>query len=106
MFLSKTFIILLLIPSVALASFTVEWGYTPPSSPPVIGYSLYKEGSFVKTFDGASATSGVVDQDITNGDSFTLTAKFSDGTESPHSSTFVYQGILKSSPLIKTITIN
>jgi len=105
MYLSKILLILLFIPSIALASFTVEWGYTPPSSPPVISYCLYKSGTLITTFEGASTTKGVVDEVITNGDSFTLTAKFNDGTESPHSSPFVYSGELKSRPMITKVYV-
>jgi len=96
-------ILTLLLSSPCLASYTVEWGYTPPSAPAVTGYRLYRESEKVADFPGAATESGTVDGEIKIGDSFTLTALFSDSTESPHSAPFIYT---RKNPFIKTITIN
>jgi len=85
-----------------MASYTVEWGYTPPSSPAVTGYRLYKFGQQVAYFPGAITASGTVDADIKPGDTFTLTALFDDATESPHSAPFIYT---RNVPVIKQIVI-
>ena len=82
-----------LLPTFAAAATTrsihVEWGYTPPSTPAVTGFKLYQEGANVCQTQEPSATAMdctvTLTADTTN---FTLTATFSDGTESPHSSPF------------------
>jgi len=93
--------------SICFASFTVEWGYTPPSSPSVIGYRLYKGSVKVVEFVGSTNVSGIVNLPIVNGDQFTLTAYFSDGTESPKSAVFTYLSAFKpqSVPSITNIII-
>jgi len=89
-------ILALLFPAIGQAdtrSIHVEWGYTPPSEPDVTGFQLYQEG--VKLDDcfwpGASTDAGdcMVTFSLQNS-SFTLTAAFADGTESPHSAPFMY----------------
>jgi len=72
-------------------SIHVEWGYTPPSAPAVTGFKLYQEGVFACQTQDPNATTmdcqvSLV-QETTN---FTLTAIFSDGTESPHSTPFPF----------------
>ncbi len=84
-----------LLPTFAAAATTrtihVEWGYTLPSTPAVTGFKLYQEGAHVcQTQEpGATAMDCTVTliADTTN---FTLTATFSDGTESPHSAPFPF----------------
>jgi hypothetical protein len=69
----------------------VEWGYTPPSSSFVSGFNLYQDGVFACQTQDPFATSMncqvILTAPIT---SFTLTATFNDGTESPHSAPFTY----------------
>ena len=97
---------LLLIPSLALAvdtSIEVQWGYTPPSAPAVSGFQLYQEGVKLNQcyFAGASVTSGSCTVSLSKfPTSFTLTAKFADNTESPHSAPFAFTPI----PVINSIT--
>ena len=78
-------------PAVYGRSIHIEWGYTPPTEPAVTGFRLYQEGTGVCDFPGATTSSGDCDVNlvatITN---FTLTATFSDGTESPHSAPFAF----------------
>jgi hypothetical protein len=72
-------------------SIHVEWGYTPPNEPEVTGFQLYQEGNASCFWEGADTNAGdctvVLTAEITN---FTLTATFSDGTESPHSAPFAF----------------
>lgn len=72
-------------------SIHIEWGYTPPSEPAVTGYRLYNEGASACETQNPLATSMdcsvSLTQDTTN---FTLTALFSDGSESPHSAPFPF----------------
>lgn len=84
----------------------VEWGYTAPSSPAVTGFKLYQEGALAcqtqnpnaKTLDCQVSLT----KDTTN---FTLTATFSDNTESPHSAPFPYT-IPSGASLTAIITTN
>ena len=72
-------------------SIHIEWGYTPPSEPEVSGFKLYQEGVFVCETDVLSTTS--MDCEVTLSaatTTFTLTAAFVDGTESPHSAPFAF----------------
>lgn len=72
-------------------SIHIEWGYTPPSEPAVIGFKLYKEG--VQSCQVMSADSSAMNCFVIftkTQTSFTLTALFSDGTESPHSAPFLF----------------
>ncbi|MBV5347807.1 hypothetical protein JZU46_06300 [bacterium] len=77
--------------SAADKSIHIEWGYTPPSSPAVIGFKLYQEG--VPVCQVILSTSSAMDcfvsltKKTTN---FTLTALFSDATESPQSAQFPF----------------
>lgn len=69
----------------------VEWGYTPPSKPAVTGFKLYNKGASVCQTKKPKATAMdctvALNADTTD---FTLTATFSDGTESPHSAPFPF----------------
>lgn len=75
-------------------SIAVEWSpYVPPTSYTVSGFELYQEGTKVCSFIGSSITKGDCSVILTKEQTpFTLTAKFSDGTESSQSVpyTFVY----------------
>lgn len=87
----------ILIPVCAWAGDTrsihIEWGYTPPSSPVVTGFQLYQDGVKLDNcfWAGADTSSGdctvTLTSPVTN---FTLTATFSDSTESPHSAPFAF----------------
>lgn len=88
--------LLVWLPTVAAAATTAtihaEWtSYTAPSGYTVTGYKLYQEGSPACQASSASATSldctVTLASDTTN---FTLTAVFSNGTESPHSAPFPF----------------
>lgn len=77
--------------SATSSSIHVEWGYTPPSTPAVTGFKLYQEGVFACQTQDPNATA--MDCQITLSavtTNFTLTATFSDGSESPHSSPFSF----------------
>ena len=84
----------LLCPAWAMAtprSIHVEWGYTPPSEPAVTGFRLYQEGVAVHDWAGPDVRVGDATVDITAPITiFTLTATFSDATESPHSAPFAF----------------
>lgn len=72
-------------------SIHIEWGYTPPSDPPLSGFNLYQEGTLACSTNNPEATAMDCDvsleKDTTH---FTLTATFSDGSESPHSAPFPF----------------
>ncbi len=72
-------------------SIHIEWGYTPPSNPPLSGFNLYQEGTLACTTNNPEVTAMDCDvsleKDTTN---FTLTAIFNDGSESPHSAPFPF----------------
>lgn len=72
-------------------SIHIEWGYTPPSDPPLSGFNLYQEGTLACSTNNPEATAMDCDvslkKDTTH---FTLTAIFSDGSESPHSAPFPF----------------
>jgi hypothetical protein len=77
----------------ASQSIQVEWGYTPPTVPAVTGYQLYQNGNPRIIWSGADTRQGDVTlENLVIGDAFTLTARFADDTESPHSATFIWQG--------------
>ncbi len=88
--------LLCLLPTLAGAvattqSIHVEWGYTPPSEPAVTGFKLYQEGAFACQTQDPAATA--MDCEVTlsaETTNFTLTATFSDGTESPHSAAYAF----------------
>ena len=88
------FIGILIFPLMASAqSIHVEWGYTKPAEPVVIGYRLYKEGIFVCETHDPDATAMDCDVNIVKRpETFTLTASFNDGTESPHSAPYPFYG--------------
>ncbi|NLX17746.1 MAG: PKD domain-containing protein [Desulfobulbus sp.] len=69
-----------------------EWSrYSAPAGLTVSGFNLYQDGDLACQVTGARATSldcsVSVERDTAN---FTLTAAFTDGTESPHSSPFTF----------------
>ena len=73
------------------SSIHVEWGYTPPSTPAVTGFKLYQEG--VSTCQTQDPNATAMDCQVTLSaatTNFTLTAIFSDATESPQSSPFAF----------------
>jgi len=77
--------------SAAAESIHIEWGYTPPSEPAVTGFVLYQEGTAVCLTQNPDATSMDCEVTLTEATTnFTLTATFSDGTESPHSQPFAF----------------
>lgn len=80
--------------AVAASTYTIhaEWtGYTAPTGLTVSGFKLYQEGTLACQAQTATATSldcsVSLSADTTN---FTLTAAFTDGTESPHSAPFAF----------------
>jgi hypothetical protein len=87
--------LLIFLPTVSFAvsrNIHVEWSpYTAPSNLTVAGFDLYKNGVKVCSFNGASITNGDCTIDMnTLSDTFTLTARFTDGTESPKSIPYVF----------------
>lgn len=85
-------IVLLVIATPAMAtSIHVTWGYTPPMSPAVSGFRLYQEGLPVCRTEDPNAQEMdcevLLVKKIT---SYTLTALFIDGTESPHSAPYSF----------------
>ncbi|WP_306549706.1 PKD domain-containing protein [Desulfobulbus sp.] len=77
--------------SAATQSVHVEWGYTPPSEPAVTGFKLYQEGVFACQVEDPNATAMDCEVTLTAATTnFTLTARFSDSTESPHSAPFAF----------------
>lgn len=81
------------IANAAMKNLHVEWTpYTPPANLVVSGFSLYKGSAKVCDFVGQNITNGDCAVDIVSlAESFTLTAKFTDGTESPKSVPYVFQ---------------
>ena len=68
------------------ASIHVEWGYTPPTEPAGSGFKLYQEGvSVCQTIDPQKREMDCYVTLPASIVSYTLTATFIDGTESPHS---------------------
>jgi hypothetical protein len=83
-----------------LCSIHVEWGYTPPSDPTVIGFNLYREGEFVcQVMDAYASAMDCTVSLIADTTNFTLTASFSDNTESPHSAPFAFNQANGRNPL-------
>lgn len=83
---------------------TVEWGYTPPTEPAVVGFRLYQligeTPTPVHDWLGGNLRQGGCTVDISAEEEvFTLTALFSDGTESPHSHPCSYFLALLPQPL-------
>jgi len=77
--------------SAGAQSIHVTWGYTPPTSPAVTGFRLYQEGQSVCVTLVSSAQDMDCDVLLTKKiTSFTLTAIFSDSTESPHSAPYAF----------------
>jgi hypothetical protein len=89
---AETLLLLLAIPAMAEAqSIHVTWGYTPPFEPAVSGFRLYQEGQPVCMI--ASAQAQEMDCKVTlvkKVTTYTLTAMFVDGTESPHSAPYAF----------------
>jgi PKD repeat protein len=73
-------------------SITAQWSkYTAPSGYTLAGYRLYQEGQLACQTSSSTATSlGCQVSMSTTSASFTLTAAFANGTESPHSSPFTF----------------
>ena len=84
--------LLLLASNAWSASYTIEWGFTPPSSPAVTGFKVYKNNTALTTFTGSSITSGTFTDTLVVGDIFELTALFDDATESAKSAQYVWGG--------------
>ncbi len=91
------FLLCCCLPGLTVAATTqsihVEWGYTPPSEPAVTGFRLYQEGvvPYVCQVQDPTATAMDCQVSLPQGTAnFTLTATFSDGTESPHSTPFPF----------------
>jgi len=84
--------IALLVPVLSWAqSIHVTWGYTPPTAPAVSGFRLYQEGVPVCVMAIPSAQEMDCDVVLTKQVTvYTLTAMFSDGTESPHSAPYAF----------------
>lgn len=86
-------------------SIKVEWGYTPPSDPAVTAFQLYQDGTKVCRWDGGDLRVGNCEVTLVKKTTpFTLTALFSDGTESGHSNVFSLTDILPT-PSIKSMSI-
>ena len=85
-------LLLLLLPTLVEAtSIHVTWGYTPPMEPAVSGFKLYQEGVPVCVTHYSVAQE--MDCDVTlvkQVTTYTLTAMFVDGTESPHSAPYAF----------------
>lgn len=82
-------------------SIHVEWSYIPPMEPAVTGFRLYPEGAAVCVFEGANTSEGDCTVDLTSQITiFTLTAMFSDDTESPHSAPFLFNQYLSTGVVI------
>ncbi|MDX9841719.1 MAG: PKD domain-containing protein, partial [Desulfobulbus sp.] len=83
----------------------VEWDFTAPSKPGVTGFKLYQDGVHVcQTQDPMATTMDCTVSANTDTAKFTLTATFSDGTESPHSSPFPLTSATDSSTSTTTPT--
>lgn len=90
----------------------VDWSYTPPSEPAVTGFKLYQEGVFAcETHDPTATAMDCAVTLATATTNFTLTATFSDGTESPQSTPFAFtltdnpaslQAVIAAAPLSGT----
>lgn len=100
--------LLLILPAPLLAAswlrtITVEWKYTPPIEPAVDGFQLYSGTAKVCRFEGESARAGMCDVLVSSPTTaFTLTATFSDGSESPHSAPFDFADTVPA-PVVTTI---
>jgi len=72
-------------------SIQVEWGYEPPTDLIATGFRLYQEGVEVCEWAVPTIRTGDCDVILTQkSTSFTLTATFSDGQESPHSDPYIF----------------
>ena len=91
------------VPAVQARSVTLSWGYTPPCDPAVAGYNVYQDGKYICKAPAAADESVtcevVLAKKVTT---FTITAYFVDGTESPFSSpAYVYSD--QERPVINSI---
>lgn len=78
----------------AATSIHVEWGYSPPSTPAVTGFKLYQEGNLACQTENPTATAMDCEVTLTAATTnFTLTATFSDNSESPQSAPFSFSAI-------------
>ena len=69
---------------------TVEWEYTPPADVVVAGFRLYQAGTKVCEWQSAEARAAECAVLITTkSTSFTLSAFFSDGEETPQSDPYI-----------------
>ena len=88
---------LCLLPSLATAAITaaihVAWSpYTPPSPLALSGFRLFREGVAVCRTTNARATAmDCTVSIVAETTPFTLTATFTNGTESPHSAPFLFK---------------
>jgi len=94
-FIRLLFTLLCSLPFSASATTTqtihVDWSYTPPSESVVSGFKLYQEGVFAcETHDSTATAMDCPVTLTTTTTNFTLTATFSDGTESPQSTPFAF----------------
>lgn len=102
-------IFFLLIPSICFSrSIHVEYGYTPPTEPAVTGFKLYQEGvSVCQTNNPLDRTLDCDVKIVKTSTLFTLTAMFSDNTESPQSAPFNFtvssSEFEKPQPVLKSI---
>lgn len=76
-------------------SIHAEWtAYTAPSELTTLGFRLYQQGVYVAQWNGATTVSGdavvTVASNSTETQDFTLTAVFTNNTESPQSSPFSF----------------
>ena len=85
----------------AATSIHVEWGYTPPTTPAVTGFKLYQEGNLACQTENPNATAMDCQVTLTaTTTNFTLTATFSDSTESPQSAPFAFTAPATTEPPI------
>ena len=97
----------LLLPAPLLAAswwrtITAEWQYTPPIGPAVDGFQLYAGAAKACRFEGADTRTGMCDVIVANPTTtFTITATFADGTESPQSPPFEFADTVPAPVLIK-----
>lgn len=86
--------LILLCPAWTMAtpqSIHVKWEYTPPAEPAVTGFRLYQEEVAVHDWAGPDLRAGDATVELTATiNNFTLTATFSDATESQHSAPFAF----------------
>jgi len=78
-----------LVQGTQVVSIQAAWQYTPPADKKLSGFRLYKDGQRVREISNPSARSINCQVEVKPRKlSFTITAYFSDGIESPHSAPF------------------